>query len=187
MLSTYLIDLLSRSRPIATLSNTPVVSKPFDKFYIERLHARRPRQDGIVLTVAKDATAEVDEWVDCVSVPLGDVRVAQTATYVDLRNFQLNVPNTHLRHIGNYVKMLDDESVIFQFKVARWEGQEYPIGVLNRYFENLRRAYTLCDEAGTIHLPLRLGSVNHLYTSKAQMKATLVTMAYHFFRDDTEF
>lgn len=36
------------------------------------------------------------------------------------------------------------------------------------------------------HVHVVLGSVNHKYTSRAQIESVLYPMAYYFFREDTE-
>lgn len=177
---------LTSIKPIATLGNVPG-NTSFNRFYFERLSAFGSVENGIVLTINDDAFEDVEEWTDFIASPIGNVTVRRAVTEGDLQS--LTLPSmVHIRWHGvrNFVRMMSDDVVIFQFENARWQGVEYPIGELNRYFENLRRAYCLSDEAGIIDVPIQLGSVNHRYTSRAQMEEVLYPMAYYFFREDTE-
>lgn len=177
---------LTAIKPIATLGNVPGDTL-FNRFFFERLSAFGSVENGIVLTISDEAFEDVEEWADFIPAPRGNVIVRRVVTEDDLQG--LSLPSMHhIRFSGvrNFVRLLSDDVAIFQFETARWQGVEYPIEELNRYFENLRRAYHLSDEAGVIDVPIQLGSVNHRYTSRAQMEEVLYPMAYYFFREDTE-
>lgn len=177
---------LTSIKPIATLGNTPGTTM-FNRFFFERLSAFGSVKNGIVLTINDEAFEDVEDWGEFIQTPMGNVTVRRAVTEDDLQS--LSLPGmAHLRHAGvrNFARLLSDDVVVFRFETARWRGVEYPIEELNRYFETLRRAYHLSDEAGVIDVPIVLGSVNHKYTSRAQIESVLYPMAYYFFREDTE-
>lgn len=178
---------LTNILPIATLGNQPR-EVAFNRFKFERLSAHGSVENGIVLTINDDAFEDVEEWMDYIRSPIGVQTVHRTATAEDLQSLSLAMPANvlRLRNVTNYVTMLTDDKVVFRFVTARWRGVDYPIEELNRYFTQLRLAYYLSDEVGVIDLQISLGSVNHRYTSKHQIEDILYTMAYHFFREDTE-
>lgn len=178
---------LTNIKPIATLGNVPG-DTAFNRFTFERLSAHGSVKNGIVLTISDAAYEDVVEWADYIAIPQGVVSVRRAVTQADLMGLSLELPMPMLRRMGvrNYVTMLSDDVAVFRFVAARWQGQEYRIEDLNRYFEQLRRAYCLSDQAGVIDVPIQLGSVKHQYTSRAQMEEVLYPMAYYFFREDTE-
>lgn len=177
---------LTNIKPIATLGRATDNQRLFNKIHFERESARGQHENGVVLTISDNSYEEVLEWADHIAVPFGTVRVRRLVTERDLDSLQLTLPMSQLRN-HNHAIMVSDDVAVFRFSFARWNGSNYHIGQLNRYFDQLRMAYLLCPTSGQIYVPIRLGSVNHVYTSRAQMEEVLYPMAYHFFREDTEF
>ena len=177
---------LTNIKPIATLGNAPADAAPFNKFVFERVSNYGSVQNGIVLTINDDAHEDVEEWSEFITDIKQRVTVRRTVTDDDLQSLSLHVPAIHKYRELNYAMMLSEDAAIFRFVTARWQGQTYTIKELNTYFSKLRRAYHLSDQAGVIDVSLRLGSVNHTYTSRQQIEEVLYPMAYTFFREDTE-
>jgi len=177
---------LTNIRPIATLNNYPVSPARFNRIFFERESAFGLHENGIVLTISDNAHPDVLEWADFIKSPIGDVRIRRVVTEADLESLQLRRSGSRLRRNCNYAVMLSDGVAVFRFSTVRWFGQSYPIAELTKYFEHLRRAYLLCPTSGRINVPIMLGSVKHVYTSRAQMEEVLYPMAYYFFREDTE-
>lgn len=176
---------LTNIKPIATLGSAHPHHVEFNRFVFERMGSFGSEQNGIVLTISDDAHEDVEEWADYIHAPSARVTVRRVVTDEDLQSFTLPNHVKHLRNL-NYAMMLTDGAAVFRFVTARWQGQEYSIPDLNAYFSQLRNAYLLSDEAGVMEVRLRLGSVNHTYTSQEQMEEVLYPMAYYFFREDTE-
>ncbi len=175
------LKTLSAIRPIASLRNYPQKPVAFNKFYLERVENFGAQPTGIMLSV--NTTPHVIDQFEI--EPKGDVLVRGKFGKHDRE--ALLIPKRDRK--TNHVVALTDTICAIRFQVARLDGKVYSINALQRFFNNLRRAYHMALEDqghGVMEFSFSLGSVNVTYTSVEQIEATLYPMAYHFFQDDTE-